>query len=52
MALAGLTLVTANPGFKARELSYVLRQSGAVGLFHVREHRGNPLAEIAAEMAA
>lgn len=52
MALAGLTLVTANPGFKARELSYMLRQSGSAGLFHVREHRGNPMAEIAAEMAA
>lgn len=52
MALAGLTLVTANPGFRARELSYVLRQSGSVGLFHVHEHRGNPMAAIAAEMAA
>jgi len=52
MGLAGLTLVTANPGFKPRELSYVLRQSGSVGLFHVREHRGNPMAVIAAEMAA
>jgi fatty-acyl-CoA synthase len=52
LALASMTLVTANPAFKARELSYVLRQSGSVGLFHVREHRGNPMAEIAAEMAA
>lgn len=51
MALAGLTLVTANPGFQARELSYVLRQSGSVALFHVHEHRGNPMAQIAETVA-
>ena len=32
-ALDGLVLVTANPAFQARELGYVLEQSGAVGLF-------------------
>ena len=51
-ALAGLTLVTANPAYQARELRYVLEQSGAVALFIVREHRGNPMARIAAEAAA
>jgi len=51
-ALAGLTLVTANPAYQARELQYVLQQSGAVGLFFVREHRGNPMARIAAEVVA
>jgi len=51
-ALAGLTLVTANPGYQQRELAYLLRQSGAVGLFLVGEHRGNPMARIAAEAAA
>ena len=29
-ALSGLVLVTANPAFQARELAYVLKQSGAV----------------------
>lgn len=46
-ALAGLTLVTANPAYQERELRYVLEQSGAVALFLVREHRGNPMAAIA-----
>jgi fatty-acyl-CoA synthase len=50
--LAGLTLVTANPAYQPRELKYVLQQSGAVGLFLVAEHRGNPMARIAAEVAA
>ncbi|MDB5471401.1 MAG: lcfB 4, partial [Caulobacter sp.] len=49
--LAGLTLVTANPAYQPRELQYVLEQSGAVGLFIVQEHRGNPMAEIAAQVA-
>ena len=48
-ALAGLVLVTANPAFQARELRYVLEQSGAVGLFIVPEFRGNPMQELAAE---
>ena len=51
-ALAGLTLVTVNPGYVARELDYVLRQSRAAGLFLVAEHRGNPMARTAAEVAA
>jgi fatty-acyl-CoA synthase len=51
-AIAGVTLVTANPANKARELKYVLEQSRSVGLFMVREYRGNPMAEIAAEVAA
>jgi fatty-acyl-CoA synthase len=51
-ALAGLTLVTANPAYQERELRYVLEQSKAAGLFHVREHRGNPMARIVAEAAA
>lgn len=48
-ALAGVTLVTANPAYQAKELAYVLRQSGAVALFLVHEYRGNPMARIAAE---
>lgn len=52
LALAGLTLVTVNPGNQSRELKYVLEQSGAVGLFLIEEHRGNPLSKIAAEVVA
>ena len=51
-ALAGLTLVTVNPSYQARELDYVLRQSRAAGLFLVSEFRGNPMGEIAARVAA
>lgn len=51
-ALAGLTLVTVNPSYQARELDYVLRQSRAAGLFLVSEFRGNPMGETAARVAA
>ena len=50
-ALAGLTLVTANPAYQPRELRFVLEQSRSVGLFMVGEYRGNPMAKIAAEVA-
>ena len=49
--LAGLVLVTANPAYRPRELKFVLEQSRSVGLFMVREFRGNPMAAIAAEVA-
>ncbi|MDP1821476.1 MAG: AMP-binding protein [Acidimicrobiales bacterium] len=42
--LAGVVLVTVNPAYQARELEYVLRQSGASGIFLVPEFRGNPMA--------
>jgi long-subunit acyl-CoA synthetase (AMP-forming) len=32
-ALTGITIVTANPAFKASELAYVIKQSKAAGLF-------------------
>ena len=51
-ALAGLTLVTANTAYRPREMQFVLQQSRAVGLFFVSEFRGNPMARIAAEVAA
>jgi fatty-acyl-CoA synthase len=51
-ALAGLTLVTANPAYRLRELKYVLEQSRSVGLFMVGEYRGNPMAATAADAAA
>jgi fatty-acyl-CoA synthase len=49
-AMAGLTLVTVNPGFQARELRYVLEQSRAEALYYVESFRGNPMARIAAEV--
>ncbi|MHC1559857.1 AMP-binding protein [Actinomycetospora sp. C-140] len=49
-ALAGLVLVTVNPAYQPAELAYVLRQSRSAGLFHVASHRGNPMAEIVAEV--
>ncbi len=45
--LAGVTLVTVNPAYQAKELAYVLQQSRSVGLFLVREFRGNPMLDIA-----
>ena len=51
-AMAGLTLVTVNPAYQRKELAYVLQQSRSVGLFLVRECRGNPLAQIAREVCA
>lgn len=51
-AMAGLTLVTVNPSYQARELRYVLEQSRAEALYLVENVRGNPLAEIAQEVCA
>jgi fatty-acyl-CoA synthase len=44
-ALAGLILVTVNPAYKPRELAYVLRQSGAAGIFLLPEFRGNQMTQ-------
>ena len=52
MALAGIVLVTVNPGYQPRELKYALEQSRAVGLFLIERHRGNRLAKIAAAVVA
>jgi fatty-acyl-CoA synthase len=52
MAMAGLVLVTVNPAYQPRELKFVLEQSGASGLFLIKEHRGNPMASIAAAVVA
>ncbi|MBB5519869.1 AMP-binding protein [Amphiplicatus metriothermophilus] len=51
-AMAGLTLVTVNPSYQARELKYVLEQSRAEALYLVENVRGNPLAEIARQVCA
>ena len=43
--MAGVVLVTVNPGFRANEVEYVLKQSRAAGVFVVTEFRGNPMLE-------
>lgn len=48
-ALAGVVIVTANPALQARELRYILEQSGSVALFMVETYRGNPMAKITVE---
>ncbi|MFL6089991.1 MAG: AMP-binding protein [Aeromicrobium sp.] len=50
--IAGIILVTVNPAYKAKELEYVLRQSGSAGIFLVPEFRGNPMAESLASVRA
>ncbi|GAA1668793.1 fatty-acyl-CoA synthase [Citricoccus zhacaiensis] len=43
IAMSGMVVVAANPAYKAHELEYVLRHSGAVGLFYVSSYRGTDL---------
>jgi fatty-acyl-CoA synthase len=50
-ALAGMVLVTVNPGFRASEVEYVLKQSRSAGVFVVNSFRGNPMLETAREVA-
>ncbi|GAA1365127.1 AMP-binding protein [Arthrobacter rhombi] len=40
IAMAGMIIVAANPAYKTHELEFVLRHSGAVGLFYVPSYRG------------
>ena len=42
-AMAGVILVTVNPGLRSREVEYVLKQSRAAGVMVVPEFRGNPM---------
>ena len=42
-AMAGVILVTVNPGFRAAEVEYVLKQSRSAGVLVVTEFRGNPM---------
>jgi fatty-acyl-CoA synthase len=44
-------LVTVNPGFRANEVEYVLKQSRAVGVFVVSAFRGNPMLQTVREVA-
>ena len=50
ISLAGLVLVPANPAYRARELEYVLRQSGAAGLAHADSYRGFDLTTVVDEL--
>src|SRR5258705_13961100 len=49
--LAGVVLVTVNPGFRANEVEYVLKQSRAAGVFVPTDFRGNPMLETVREGA-
>ena len=51
-AFAGLTLVTVNPAFRARELRYVLEQSGAEAIYYVSGFRGSDMTAIVEEACA
>jgi fatty-acyl-CoA synthase len=42
-AIAGVILVTVNPGLRSGEVEYILKQSRAAGVLVVREFRGNPM---------
>ena len=42
-AMAGVILVTVNPGLRPGEVEYVLKQSRAAGVMAVAEFRGNPM---------
>lgn len=49
-ALAGVTLVTINPAYRASELAHVLRQSEAKGLILIPEYRGRDLLDLVDEV--
>src|SRR6266436_3720181 len=49
--LAGVVLVTVNPGFRTNEVEYVLKQSRSAGVFVVNSFRGNPMLETVREVA-
>jgi fatty-acyl-CoA synthase len=42
-AMAGVILVTVNPGLRSGEVEYILKQSRAAGVLVVTEFRGNPM---------
>ncbi|SNT11546.1 AMP-binding protein [Rhodococcoides kyotonense] len=50
VAMAGMVVVAANPAYRAHELEYVLRQSGAVALFYRDSYRGTDLRPIIDEI--
>ena len=50
--LAGLTLVTLNPSYQAREVKYVLEQSRSSALYMIEDFRGNPMGDIARQVVS
>jgi fatty-acyl-CoA synthase len=50
ISLAGMVLVPVNPAYRARELEYVLRQSGAAGLLHADSYRGFDMTTLVDEL--
>lgn len=50
IAMAGMIVVAINPAYRAHELEYVLRQSGATGLFFARTYRGADLDAVVQEV--
>ena len=48
--MAGLVVVSVNPGYQAKELDFVLKQSRATGVFYQREFRGNPMQKTLLEL--
>jgi len=51
-AMAGVILVTVNPGFRSTEVEYILKQSRAAGILVVTEFRGNPMLATAQALAS
>jgi fatty-acyl-CoA synthase len=51
-AMAGLTLVTVNPAYQARELKYVLEQSRSEAIYYVAEFRGTAMTAIVEQACA
>src|ERR1700742_824654 len=51
-ALAGVTLVTVNPAYLAKELAYVLKQSQASGIFVQPHYRGRDLLAVVEQVRA
>jgi fatty-acyl-CoA synthase len=51
-SLAGMIVVTVNPAYKASEVEYVLRQSGAAGIFFTDSYRGYDMAGAVEEARA
>ena len=49
-AMAGLTLVTVNPAYQAKELTYVLRQSRVAGVIAAHEYRNRNLMRVVEEV--
>ncbi|GGG60557.1 fatty-acyl-CoA synthase [Kocuria dechangensis] len=50
ISLAGMITVPINPAYRARELQYILSQSGASVIFYADQYRGADLGEIVEEI--